>query len=277
MRKHGKSIPQVDSVDASVYRFLQYQLYTWHFAGLRKLTGGVAVTIERDLLISLLRLTKEGPTLLECVKNETKATQVFAEKLIEKLQKDNMVYLEQDIVAADSLSRLKMATAAIQMGADVEHVSSLLRWQEFEEIAAFALERNGYSVVRNVRFKHAARRWEIDIVGCRKPLTLCMDCKHWRRGASPAVLRRIAEAQVARTRALSEALPNGSLELECVKWARATFIPAILTLMPVSYKFYDRVPVVPVLQLQDFVNQLPAYVESLKFFPKEFSHLPHDF
>jgi hypothetical protein len=43
--------------------------------------------------------------------------------------------------------------------------------------------------------------------------------------------------------------------------------------MPSSYKFFDNVPVVPVLQLQDFLTQLPAYIESLKYFTKEFSHL----
>jgi hypothetical protein len=82
---------------------------------------------------------------------------------------------------------------------------------------------------------------------------------------------------VERTRALAESLPNVSLELECGKWDKAKFIPAILTLMPVSFKFYDKVPIVPVLQLQDFLNQLPAYAESLKYFPKEFNHLRHDF
>jgi hypothetical protein len=82
---------------------------------------------------------------------------------------------------------------------------------------------------------------------------------------------------VERTRALAESLPNVSLELECAKWDKAKFVPAILTLVPVSFKFYDKVPIVPVLQLQDFLSQLPAYTESLKYFSKEFNHLRHDF
>lgn len=235
------------------------------------------MVIERDLLISLLKLTRDSPVLLEHVKSDAKTTTGVARKLLEKLQSEGMVYLNHDTVEADSYSRLKLAVKAISLGADVEYVSSMLRWQEFEEIAAVALERNSYAVAKNVRFKHAGRKWEIDIVGCRKPLVICIDCKHWRHGTGPVALKRIAEAQVERTRALAESLPNVALELECVKWDRAKFAPAILTLMPVSFKFYDKVPIVPVLQLQDFLSQLPAYTESLKYFLKEFNHLRHDF
>jgi Holliday junction resolvase-like predicted endonuclease len=235
------------------------------------------MVVERDLLISLLKLTKNGAVLVEHVKNDAKTTLSIARKLLEKLQSEGMVYLNQDTVEADSYSRLKLAVKAVSIGADVESVSSMLRWQEFEEIAAVALERNGYIVAKNVHFKHAGRKWEIDIVGCRKPLVICIDCKHWRHGASPSALKRIAEAQVERTRALTESLPNVALDLECAKWDRAKFAPAILTLMPVSFKFYDKVPIVPVLQLQDFLNQLPAYTESLKCFLREFNHLRHDF
>jgi hypothetical protein len=130
------------------------------------------MVVERDLLMSLLKLTKDGSVLVERVKKDAKTTSNIARKLLEKLQDEGMVYLKQDTVEADSYSRLKLAVKAASMGADVEHVSNLLRWQEFEEITAIALERNGYIVAKNVRFKHASRRWEIDIVGCKKPLAL---------------------------------------------------------------------------------------------------------
>jgi len=233
--------------------------------------------IERDLLISLLKLTKDGSVLIEDVKKDAKVTLGIVRDLLGKLQNEGMLYLNQDTVEADSYSRLKLAVKAVAMGADVEYVSNMLSWQELEDIAAVALEKNDYCVAKNVRFKHVARKWEIDIVGCRKPLVICIDCKHWRRGTAPSALRRITEAQVERTRALADVLPNVSFELGCTKWNKAKFIPAILTLMPVSFKFYDKVPIVPVLQLQDFLSQLPAYTESLKYFLKTFNHLSHDF
>ena len=235
------------------------------------------MAVERDLLISLIKLTKDGSVLLELVKKDAKTTMNITRKMLEKLQNEGIIYMNQNKVEADSFSRLKLAIKAVYIGADVEHVSNMLRWQEFEGIAAIALERNGYTVAKNVRFKHIARKWEIDIVGCRKPLVISIDCKHWRRGTTPSAVRKITEAQVERTRALAEALPSVSLRLECAKWEKAKFIPAILTLMPASFKFYDKVPIVPVLQLQDFLTQLLAYTESLKHFHKDFNHLGHDF
>jgi Holliday junction resolvase-like predicted endonuclease len=235
------------------------------------------VPVERNLLISLLKLTENGSVLIEHVKSDAKTTSGIVRNLLEKLQNEGLVYLNQDTVEADEYSRLKIAVKAIGMGADVEYVSNMLSWQEFEDITAVALERNGYVTAKNVRFKHTSRKWEIDIVGCRKPLVICIDCKHWRRGTAPSAVRRITEAQVERTRALADALPSVSIGLECTKWDKAKFVPAILTLMPVSFKFYDKVPIVPVLQLQDFLSQVPAYTEELKYFLKEFNHLRHDF
>lgn len=238
---------------------------------------GRMVMAERDLLLSLLKLTGAGPVSIECIKKDAKTTSGILKKFLEKIQQEDMIYLKYGTVEADSYSRLKLAVRAVSVGADVEHVSHLLRWQEFEDISATALERNNYVVAKNVRFRHAGRKWEIDLVGCRKPLTICIDCKHWRHGTAPSALRRITDAQVERTLALTESLPNVSLEVECVKWERAIFVPAILTLVPASFKFYDKVPIVPVLQLQDFLNQLPAHTESLKHFVRVFNHLSHDF
>jgi Holliday junction resolvase-like predicted endonuclease len=235
------------------------------------------VAIERDLIISILKLTANGSVSRESINKDAKIPSAVALKLLRQLQTDGMVYLRGNNVEVDTNNRLKLAVKAATLGADIEHVSDMLCWQEFEDIAAIALEKNDYIITKNVYFKHGGRRWEIDVVGCRKPLVLCIDCKHWHHGMSPAALKKIAENQVERTMALSESLPNISLEIECAKWNKAKFIPAVLALIPGSFKFYDMVPIVPVLQLQDFLNQLPAYTESLKYFLKEFDHLRHDF
>jgi Holliday junction resolvase-like predicted endonuclease len=231
------------------------------------------VSIERDLIISILKLTVNGSVSRECINKDAKIASGIALKLLRRLQNDGMVYLRGNMIEADGSCRLKLAVKAVGLGADVERISDFLRWQEFEDLAAIALERNGYIATKNVRFKHAGRKREIDLVGCKKPLVICIDCKHWRRGMSPSALTKIAEAQVERTWALAESLPNVRLEIECAKWDKTKLVPAVLVLMPSSFKFYDKVPIVPVLQLQDFLSQLPAYIESLKYFPKEFDHL----
>jgi DNA-binding Lrp family transcriptional regulator len=235
------------------------------------------VVIEIALIISILKLTKNGPVPQEAIAKDAKLPSGTTSNLLRKFQTDGMVYLSDNNVDADANSRLKLAVRAVALGADIERVSDFLRWQEFEDIAAIALERNSYVVAKNVRLKHAGRKWEIDIVGCKKPLVICIDCKHWCRGMAPSALKRIAEAQVERTRVLAASLPHVSLEIECAKWEKAKFIPAVLSLTQGRFKFYDMVPIVPVLQLQDFLSQLPAYTESLKYFLKTFEHLGHDF
>jgi Holliday junction resolvase-like predicted endonuclease len=235
------------------------------------------LTIERNLLISILKLTKDWATSLENVKIDSRLSSDIMMDVLGKLQAEDLLKINNDSVSADSEKRLRLAVKAISLGADVEVVSSYLHWQEFESITATALKNNGYVVEQNVRFKQAARRWEIDVVGCRKPLVVCVDCKDWHKALSPSSMRRIIEAQVERTRALADALPNVSMELECAKWDSAKFVPVVLVLMPSRFKFYDETPIVPVLQLQDFLYQLLLEVESLKYFPKKFVHLSHDF
>ncbi len=229
--------------------------------------------IERELLISVLKLTKKGPVSFESINKSAHVPMSVAWKLLENLQKEKLLYIEGDTVEADSDSRIKLAVKAVELGADVERISDFLKWQEFEDIAALALRENGYVVAKNVRFKHADRRWEIDVVGCRKPLVLCIDCKQWHHGLHPSTLRRIVTSQTERVQAFAESFPNPSIDIGCAKWDKAQFFPVILSLLAGSFKFYEDVPVVPVLQLQDFLTQLPACTGMLKCFSKEFSHL----
>jgi len=235
------------------------------------------MSIERNLVISILKLTQKSAVLTENVNRDARIPSATSRKMLQKLQNEGLIYLKQDSIEVENNGRLKLAVKAASLGADVEHISNLLCWQEFEEITAFALKNNGYEVSNNVRFKNAARKWEIDVVGCKKPLVICIDCKHWQHGIAPSVLKRLVDSQVERTRAFADSLPNPSLKLECSKWSEAKFIPSILSLIPSSFKFYDKVPIVPILQLQDFLNQLPAYAESMKLFPKTFNSLSHNF
>ena len=235
------------------------------------------MSVERNLLISLLKLTKNGAVLTETVNSDAKVPAITARKLLCKLQNEELVYLKDGNVEASGTARLKLAIKAASLGADVEQLSHLLCWQEFEEIAAFALQNYGYTALNNVRFKNTERKFEIDVVGCKKPLVLCIDCKHWHHSISPSALRRIVEAQIERTKSFADSLPNPKLNFECTQWDNAKFFPIILALWPSAFKFYYEVPIVPVFQLQDFLNQLPVYTESLKYFSRSFKGLGHNF
>jgi len=224
--------------------------------------------IERNLIISVLKLTRDGPISKELVKKDAKISSQIAERLLRKLQNEGLIYLHKNVVEADTLQRLKLAVHAIRLGADIESVSGILQWKEFESMAAVAFEQNGYSVKKNLRFKHAGQKWEMDIVGCKRPIALCMDCKHWHHGMHPSALRKIVEEQVERTSALAESLSSLFGRIECAAWGRVKLVPAVLSLVTGRFKLYNDVPIVPVLQLQDFLSQLPAFADSLKHFTK---------
>ncbi len=226
------------------------------------------MSIERELIISLLKLTREESVSHELINKEAKIPLQIGEELLQKLQNDGLVYVRKGFVQADSVQRLKLAVRAMELGADVERVSSVLEWQEFENMAAIALERNGYGVQRNLRFKHAGRKWEVDVVGCKKPVVMSIDCKHWHHGMSPSVLKKIAEEQRERTKALADSLPNPAVKIEFASWEIVILIPAVLSLTVGRSKLCDGVPVVPMLQLQDFVSQVPVYVNSLEHFQR---------
>ena len=235
------------------------------------------MSIERNLIISLLKLTKEGPVLTELVKREAHLPSTVTMKLLGKLQDEGLVYLKQGSVEPELGSRLKMAVKALSLGADVEDVSNMLCWQEFEEIAGYALKTNGYTVSNNVHFKGSGRRWEMDVIGCKKPLVVCIDCKHWQHAIATSALKRIVDLQIDRTRALADSLPNPASNLECARWSEAKFMPAVLSLIPSAFKFYYEVPIIPILQLQNFLNQLSAYTENIKFFHRTFQKLGDNF
>jgi Holliday junction resolvase-like predicted endonuclease len=235
------------------------------------------LSCEGTLLISLLKLTHKTTPTLEDVKTSARLPINYCLSSLQKLQNENLVYLNNDKIEIDSTNRLKIAVKAISLGADVQTVTNLLAWQEFEKIAAYVLKSRGYTVIRNLRFKHGNRRYEIDVVGCRKPLVVCIDCKRWNHALSASALKKIVEDQEQRVKALADSLPNPKINLECTQWGSAKFVSAVLSLMPGAYKFFYEVPVISVLQLQDFISQLPLCTEKVHTIPKKFSTLSDNF
>ena len=59
------------------------------------------------------------------------------------MQNENLVYLDGDKVEVNTENRLKIAVKAASLGADIQNISDMLKWQEFEEIAALELKING--------------------------------------------------------------------------------------------------------------------------------------
>jgi len=224
------------------------------------------MAFERNFLVSVLKLTKGGPVAKELVAKDAEIPTQTANQLLKKFCEAGLIQWRHKTIEASSNQRVKTAIHAIKSGADFERVCRFLEWNEFENLAAAALEANNFAVRRCFRFKWTQRRWEIDVLGCREPIIACVDCKHWGHGWRKSAIMKAVEAQALRTKVLAEALPSLQEEVGLAHWREATLIPIVLSLVPGPLKFYNNVPIVPILQLQNFLNELQAHVMSLTHF-----------
>jgi Holliday junction resolvase-like predicted endonuclease len=228
------------------------------------------MTVERNLLISVLKLTKTGPIQVKLVSRDTYIPIQVADEVLRKLSDARLVKYAGQLIEASPNQRARMAIHAVKLGADLERVCNVLEWKEFENITATAFEANNYAVKTRFRFKWTGRRREIDVLGCKEPLVACVDCKQWHHNWRRSAIIKTVELQVERTRALAEALVSLRESLELVNWKEAILVPIVLSLVPSPFKFYNNVPIVPVLQLPDFLNKLLAHITLLTHFSLKF-------
>lgn len=181
--------------------------------------------------------------------------------------------MKEKAIEISNYNKVLLTVRAVELGADIETATSLLHWREFEEIAGLALEKNNFIVKKNFRFTYIKKKNEIDLIGSKRPFILCIDCKHWHKKLSISSINTIVDKQIKRTENLAAFLPSVSKNLECEQWNYGLFIPAILSLLPAITKFHKSVPIIPILQFQDFINQIFGNLQKIKTFKKNFYHL----
>jgi len=228
------------------------------------------MTVERNILISVLKLAKTGPIQVKLVSRDAHIPIQVADEVLRKLSDARLIKYVGQLIEASPNQRARMAIHAVKLGADLERVCNVLEWKEFENIAATAFEANNYAVKTRFRFKWAGRRREIDVLGCKEPLVACVDCKQWHHNWRRSAIIKTVELQVERTRTLAKALVSLRESVGLVNWREAILVPIILSLVPSPFKFYNNVPVVPVLQLPDFLNELLAHITFLTHFSLKF-------
>ena len=179
------------------------------------------MTSEREILTSILKLTREGPVNIELIAKDSKTPLSVVKEYIAESTSSGLVYLRGKLVDAKPIQRLKIALEAIKLGADLERVCRNLSWSEFEEIAIKAFQVNGYLTIKHFRFRHKNRNWEIDILATKGRIIVCVDCKRWNRRLTSSTALKVVNAQIERVRSLAEALPKikgkikGSYSLVC--------------------------------------------------------------
>ena len=225
--------------------------------------------IDREILMSILKLTAEEPVSRALLSKDSRVPSQVTDEALRRFSDEGLIWLSDKVVETSLSQRIKIAIKALEFGADFQKVCGFLGWQEFESMTAMALEANNFTVEKRFRFTWTNRKWEIDVLGCKEPIVVCVDCKHWHHGWRSSAIIKAVEAQIQRTRALSEILHSIHLahkKLGLTSWKRGILIPLILSLVPGPFKFYKKTPIVPIMQLQNFLSELPAHTDTLMCF-----------
>jgi len=210
--------------------------------------------LTKNFLLSLLKQTKE---------NKIVKPNGFSKAEISEACKKGLIEFNDEKIFVNSLNRLTIAVEAINLGVDFERVCRLLNWKEFEEFSSIILEYNGYSTFKRFIFKgEEGKKWEIDVLGVKNSVILCLDCKGWRYGWYKSKLSPAAEKHFERVKALSRKLPNLALKLKIKRNESFIILPLLITLADVSYKRLNGSLIVSILRFKSFLYELPEIIYS---------------
>lgn len=221
----------------------------------------IALNVIADLVCEILKLS--STTIDELSKRlllPPSRVREFIVKLIE--MKLVTLRIENDRLMVEPIDRLNLALYAIKQGANVKKVSLCLNWKEFEEFCAFAFHAYSYVVYRNFRFKCDSRRFEIDVVGVKRPYVLCVDCKRWSAGRF-SVLHKYAINHTRKVEILSTCF-DALNKLRVFDWSEILFLPVMLTVHEDKMKVYDGIPIVPVFKFNSFLSEFEAFISDLR-------------
>jgi hypothetical protein len=207
--------------------------------------------MNSSLILRAIPVINEGSLSFDDFALATGLGRQASIELVRLLTRNEIGYVDSDFIRFGQLDRLRTAMLAIRMGADVEQLSGMLSWRDFELLATSILDASGYVAQHSFRLKKP--RIEIDVVGVKDRIALLIDCKHWKR-SSTSETKRFASLQIRRAEVFVRAR-KGEIELA---------VPVILTLHLESITFADNVPVVPIIKLRSFLNEMQGYLNEIK-------------
>lgn len=205
------------------------------------------------LLVKAMRAIMPEITLNEFQSRLAIVSRSVSKQVMQYLLDNGIGRTSQNIYMFSNSDRIKLAILALKNGNDVELISKILTWRDFEVLTSEILNLSGYKNECNVRF-NKPRRIEIDVVGINNysKLAILIDCKHWQRNdlksTSSYAIKQIHRAYVF------------MLNRKTV----SSSIPVLLTLYPMAIKLVEEIPVVPISNFMSFVNDLPMYLDKIK-------------
>jgi hypothetical protein len=164
--------------------------------------------------------------------------------------KNKIGSISKNTVTFSGADKIHAAVLTLQLGGDIEQVSTYLSWKDFEKLASEVLRSFGYRTRTNVRF--AKPRMEIDVVGTSSDgFTIAVDCKHWKR-SNLSSISNFSQKQAIRAECL-------------IKYEKtiSQAVPVMLTLHSESVRFINAVPLVPIHKFRSFVMDVKGYLPEI--------------
>jgi hypothetical protein len=127
---------------------------------------------------------------------------------------------------------------------DLERVSKEVVWQNFEVLVGFIFEANDFQVnINKVRTFNKKRR-QYDVIAKKNDKTYLIECKKWAGNRYRlSALKKAIEKHKERTEFYRNLTEEKS-------------IPIIVTFVEEDIKFYEDMPIVPILRLNSFINEI---------------------
>ena len=126
---------------------------------------------------------------------------------------------------------------------DLETVSAESAWQNFERLAAFIFEKNGFAVrVNTVKTGNKTKR-QYDVIAKKGSHTFLVECKKWAGNRYRLSALRGAVVKHRERTLFYERMTNEAA------------IPVIVTLIEEHIRVFEGVPLVPVSKLNAFIHE----------------------
>jgi hypothetical protein len=212
--------------------------------------------IANIIVETLKRTVDNTPIDLSEIAQASRTTSLMASEVLIQLTS-----LETPSGASLSSSvRFKLAQEAARVGA-FERAARALTWQEFERFSEECVSQAGYETEKGTVFNHDKRRWQVDLTGVKDQVLLAIDCKHWE---SPNYSSKFSKAVQHQNQCLRPLILHmralGRLTAQEI-WA----LPVIITLFEPRESLLDRVVLVSVGQLPDFLEHVTPFDLELPF------------
>jgi hypothetical protein len=192
-------------------------------------------------------------TLDEFQKRSGIASKSVCKQILQYMLVNGIGRETRNIYSFSDSDRIKLAIHGLKNGIDVESISKILSWRDFEEFTSEILSLSGYDAERNVRF-NKPHRVEIDVVGTYKSpkLAVLIDCKHWHRND----LKSISTYAIKQIQRASILMSN--------RKDVTSSIPLIVTLYPMTPKIVEQIPIVSIRDFVSFVDAMPLHLDKIK-------------